>query len=57
MSYNKFHSMSIVITGNPGVGKHTIAKEIAKNLEYSIIDINQIAKEWICLKKIKIQMM
>jgi len=30
MSYNKFHSMSIVITGNPGVGKHTIAKEIAK---------------------------
>jgi len=22
--------MSIVITGNPGVGKHTIAKEIAK---------------------------
>ena len=45
MSYNKFHSMSIVITGNPGVGKHTIAKEIAKNLEYSIIDINQIAKD------------
>ena len=37
--------MSIVVTGNPGVGKHTIAKEIAKNLEFNIIDINQIAKD------------
>ena len=36
--------MSIVITGNPGVGKHTITHEIAKNLELSIIDINEIAK-------------
>ena len=25
--------MSIVITGNPGVGKHTIAKEISQKLE------------------------
>jgi len=36
--------MSIVITGNPGVGKHTITQEIAEKLELSIIDINNIAK-------------
>ena len=37
--------MSIVITGNPGVGKHTITQEIAEKLELSIIDINSIAKD------------
>jgi adenylate kinase len=37
--------MSIVITGNPGVGKHTIAKKIADILELSIVDINKIAKD------------
>jgi len=37
--------MSIVITGNPGVGKHTAAKEISKYLELPINDINTIAKE------------
>ena len=37
--------MSIVITGNPGVGKHTIAKELAGKLKMEIIDINQIAKD------------
>ncbi len=37
--------MSIVITGNPGVGKHTITKEIAEKLELSILDINSIAKD------------
>jgi len=36
--------MSIVITGNPGVGKHTITQEIAEKLELSIMDINSIAK-------------
>jgi adenylate kinase len=36
--------MSIVITGNPGVGKHTITQKIAEKLELSIIDINNIAK-------------
>jgi len=41
----KFQYMSIVITGNPGVGKHTVTKEIAKNLELNILDINKIAKE------------
>jgi adenylate kinase len=37
--------MSIVITGNPGVGKHTITKEVAKKLELDITDINKIAKD------------
>jgi len=37
--------MSIVITGNPGVGKHTVAKEISKHLELPTKDINTIAKE------------
>jgi adenylate kinase len=36
--------MSIVITGNPGVGKHTITEKIADILELSIVDINKIAK-------------
>lgn len=33
----------LVITGNPGVGKHTIAKMLAQKLDYTIIDLNQIA--------------
>src|SRR3970282_489537 len=37
--------MAIIITGNPGVGKHTIAKSIGKILKYQILDINQIALE------------
>jgi adenylate kinase len=37
--------MSVVITGNPGVGKHTISKEIRNHLELSILDINIIAKD------------
>jgi len=37
--------MSIVITGNPGVGKHTITQEIAGKLGLTVIDINSIAKE------------
>ncbi len=45
--------MSIVITGNPGVGKHTIAQEIAEKLELSIIDINSIAKDAGLLEKNK----
>ena len=35
--------MSFVITGNPGVGKHTIGKKIAKLLDLKLIDLNQIA--------------
>ena len=37
--------MSYVITGNPGVGKHTIANEISKNSDLAILDINKIAQE------------
>ena len=37
--------MSIVITGNPGVGKHTITQKIAEKLELSIVDINSIARD------------
>jgi adenylate kinase len=32
-----------IITGNPGTGKHTIAKIIAKKLKLELIDINKIA--------------
>jgi len=34
-----------IITGNPGTGKHTIAKLISKKLNLEIIDINKIAIE------------
>ena len=37
--------MSIVITGNPGVGKHTITQEIAEKMKLSVLDINSIAKD------------
>src|SRR5574341_1045963 len=37
--------MSKVITGSPGVGKHTVAKQLAKNLDLEIIDINKVAIE------------
>ena len=34
-----------IITGNPGTGKHTIAKLISKKLNLEIIDINKIVIE------------
>ena len=37
--------MSIVITGNPGVGKHTITQEVADKIKLSVLDINSIAKD------------
>lgn len=33
-----------IITGNPGTGKHTVAKIVSKNLGLEIIDINKVAK-------------
>ncbi len=35
--------LRLVITGNPGVGKHTSAKIIAENINAEIIDINDVA--------------
>ncbi|MGQ0376987.1 MAG: adenylate kinase family protein [Nitrososphaerota archaeon] len=43
--------MSLVITGNPGVGKHTISKLVAKKLNYEILDINKIALKSMNIKK------
>lgn len=37
--------MSYIITGTPGVGKHTIANMIKKSIKLPVLDINQIAKE------------
>ncbi|MEM2760527.1 MAG: AAA family ATPase [Nitrososphaerales archaeon] len=33
----------LVITGNPGVGKHTIARIVARNLSLEVVDINEVA--------------
>ncbi|MGH9877907.1 MAG: adenylate kinase family protein [Nitrososphaerales archaeon] len=33
----------LIITGNPGVGKHTVAKIVAKKLDLKLIDINDVA--------------
>ena len=35
--------LRLVITGNPGVGKHTSAKVIAERINAEIIDINEVA--------------
>ena len=35
--------LRVVITGNPGVGKHTTAKIIAEKINADIIDINDVA--------------
>jgi adenylate kinase family enzyme len=35
--------LRFVITGNPGVGKHTTAKIIAEKTHAEIIDINKVA--------------
>ena len=37
--------MSIVITGTPGVGKHTIGKKLSQKLELEMVDINEVAKK------------
>ena len=33
----------LVLTGNPGVGKHTVSQRLAETLGYKIIDINKEA--------------
>ena len=39
----KKKKLRLVITGNPGVGKHTSAKIIAEKMGTEIIDINEVA--------------
>ena len=34
-----------VITGNPGTGKHTIARILSKKMEFELVDVNKIAIE------------
>ena len=43
MDSNISNSFRLVITGNPGVGKHTAAFELRKILDLAIIDINKLA--------------
>ena len=33
----------LVLTGNPGVGKHTVSKILAEALGYKIVDVNKEA--------------
>jgi adenylate kinase len=33
----------IVVTGNPGVGKHTIAKKLCSDLGLLLVDLNEVA--------------
>lgn len=43
MDGNILDSFRLVITGNPGVGKHTTAFELRKILDFAVIDINDLA--------------
>jgi adenylate kinase len=36
-------SFRLVITGNPGVGKHTTAFQLGKILDFTVMDINDLA--------------
>lgn len=42
MDNNISDSLRLVITGNPGVGKHTTAFELRKILDLAVIDINDL---------------
>ena len=33
----------LVLTGSPGVGKHTVSEELARVLDYEIVDVNKEA--------------
>ncbi len=37
------NTLVLVLTGNPGVGKHTVSKKLAEILGYEIIDVNKEA--------------
>ena len=34
--------MIIAISGTPGTGKHTIAKILAKEMKYKVLDLNPV---------------
>ena len=44
MQYKRRENMSIVITGTPGVGKHTITNIVSKKTNLRILDITQAAR-------------
>lgn len=46
MDGNISDSFTLVITGNPGVGKHTTACELKKILDLVLIDINDLAVQY-----------
>lgn len=46
MDGNISDSFTLVITGNPGVGKHTTAFELKKILDLVLIDINDLAVQY-----------
>jgi adenylate kinase len=41
--WSKTSPYMLVITGNPGVGKHTITKKMSEKLGLPVLDLNQIA--------------
>ncbi len=41
----RLYLLSFILTGNPGVGKHTVAKQLAKKSDLDLIDINKIAMQ------------
>jgi len=43
--------MSYIITGNPGVGKHTISEEISELISLPIIDLSKIAQKFGLLER------
>ena len=45
MNVNIPESFKLVITGNPGVGKHTVASELRKFLDFTVIDINHLVNK------------
>ena len=38
-----FSTIVLVLTGNPGVGKHTVSKKLAEILDYEIVDVSKEA--------------
>jgi len=43
LTMHVFSTIVLVLTGNPGVGKHTISKKLAEILDYEIVDVNKEA--------------